>query len=328
MSTTAKKKIPQHKIETIKELTKLIESYPIIGLCKMEKIPSKQLQIIRKKLRDTAVIRMAKSRLIKFAFEKFGDKPGYKKLMDEMKGSTALIFTDLNIFKLVKILNENKAQAPAKSGDITPIDIIIPEKDTGFPPGPVISELNSVGLQTKVQSGTIHIKEEKVIAKQGDEISLQLAIVLTKLNIFPMKVGLSLYTALDSGVILKGEDLEVDFSEIFGQLTSAHTSALNLSIEITFPNKENITHLLQKANQQAKSVIISAPVIEKEFINDILFKAYNNSNIILSKILEIDPNALPIEVPTQTQEKEKVEEKEKEKPPEETSSGGLGSLFG
>ncbi|NVM03218.1 MAG: 50S ribosomal protein L10 [Candidatus Helarchaeota archaeon] len=327
MSIADKKRIPQQKLETVKELTKLIESYPIIGLCKMEKIPSKQLQIIRKKLRNTAVIRMAKSRLIKFAFEKFGDKTGYKELMDKMKGSTALIFTNLNIFKLVKILNDNKAQAPAKSGDIAPDDIIIPEKDTGFPPGPVISELNSVGLQTKVQSGTIHIKEEKVIAKKGDEISLQLAIVLTKLNIFPMQVGLSLYTAFDNGALLKDDDLQVDFSEIIEQLKLAHASAFNISLEITFPNKENITQLLLKAHQQAKSVITSAPVFEKEFIKDILFKAYNNSNIILSKILENDPNALPIEMPTQTKDIEKEKEKEKEKPPEETSTGGLGNLF-
>ncbi|MFX1449578.1 MAG: 50S ribosomal protein L10 [Promethearchaeota archaeon] len=328
MSITSEKRIPPQKLETVKELTKLIEDYQIIGLCKMEKIPSKQLQIIRKKLRGTALIRMAKSRLIKFAFEKFENKSGFKELMESMTGSTALIFTNLNIFKLVKILNENKAQAPAKAGDISPKDIIVPEKDTGFPPGPVISELNSVGLQTKVQSGTIHIKEESVIAKKGDEISLQLAIVLTKLNIFPMKVGLSLYTALDNGVILKEEDLQVDFSEIFEELKLAYTSAFQLSIEILFPNRENIVQLIQKANQEAKSVIISAPVIEKEFINDILFKAYNNSNIILSKIIEKDPNALPIELPKEVQVETKEKEKEKEKIPEQKSSGGLGDLFG
>ncbi|MFX0138638.1 MAG: 50S ribosomal protein L10 [Candidatus Hodarchaeota archaeon] len=322
MSVTTEKKVPQQKLKTVKELTKLIESYPIIGLCKMEKIPSKQLQIIRKKLRNIAIIRMAKSRLFKFAFEQFENKSEYKEIMDKMKGSTALIFTNLNIFKLVKILNENKAQAPAKSGDIAPKDIIIPEKDTGFPPGPVISELNSVGLQTKVQSGTIHIKEEKVIAKQGDEISLQLAIVLTKLNIFPMQIGLSLYSALDHGTILEEKDLQVDFGEIIEHLKSAHASALNLSIEITFPNKENISQLLQKAQHHAKSVITFAPVIEKQFINDILLQANSNSNILLSKILEIDPNALPVDLPKQTQEKEK------EKKPVEKSSGGLGDLFG
>jgi len=276
MSITSEKKIPQQKLETIKELTKLIEDYPIIGLCNMEKIPSKQLQIIRKKLRGIAIIRMAKSRLIKFAFEKFENKPGFKELMESMTGSTALIFTNLNIFKLVKILNENKAQAPAKAGDISPKDIIVPEKDTGFPPGPVISELNSAGLQTKVQSGTIHIKDESVVAKKGDEISLQLAIVLTKLNIFPMKVGLSLYTALDNGVILQEEDLQVDFNEILEELQLAHTSAFQLSIEILFPNRENIVQLLNMTSPSSSILIL-----ELQFGHLIISKSESRSGFLI-----------------------------------------------
>ncbi|MHA1298694.1 MAG: 50S ribosomal protein L10 [Candidatus Helarchaeota archaeon] len=328
MAVTSKKKILPQKLKTVQELVELIETYPIIGLCRMEKIPSKQLQIIRKKLRNIAVIRMAKTRLIKFAFEKYKDKPGYKELSEIIEGSTALIFTNLNIFKLIKILNENKAQAPAKVGDIAPDDIIIPAKDTGFPPGPVISELNSAGLQTKVQSGTIHIKEEKVVAKKGDEISLQLSIVLTKLNIFPMRIGLVLYTALDNGVILKEHDLEVDFEGILEQFQSAHASALNLSIIIEYPTKDNISLILQKAQQEAKSLVVFAPIFEKEFINDILIMANSESEMLLSKILEKDPNALPIDRPKQIEKEETEKVKEEPEKEKEEQPSGLGSLFG
>ena len=329
MASTTEKKVSPQKVKIIEELHELIEEYPIVGLCRMEKIPSRQLQIIRKKLRGTAVIRMAKTQLMKFAFERFKKKPGYNDLINMIEGSTALIFTNLNIFKLIKILNENKAQAPAKAGDISPVEIIIPAKDTGFPPGPVISELNSAGLQTKVQSGTIHIKEEKMVANKGDEISLQLAIVLTKLNIFPMKIGLSLYAALDNGVILKDDNLIVDFTEILEQLTSAHVSALGLSIELNYPTKDNIIQLLQKAHQGAKSLVVSATILEKEFINDILAKANTESDILLSKILGKDPKALPIERTTQKIEGDVVE---KDTPPEDKKdveeSTGLGKLFG
>jgi large subunit ribosomal protein L10 len=226
---------------------------------------------------------------------------------------------------LVKILNDNKAQAPAKAGDVAPKDIIVPAKDTGFPPGAVISELNAAGLQTKVQSGTIHIKEEKTVAKKGDEISLQLSIVLTKLNIFPMAVGLILYAALDNGVLLKAEDIQVDFEEILAQLKAAHFSALNLSVEISYPTRYNIVQLLQRAQQGAKSVIRAAPIFEKEFINDVLFKANNDSNILLSIILKKDPNALPIEKPKKVEE-EKIDGK-KDKKPDDGASVGIGDLF-
>ncbi|MHA1377790.1 MAG: 50S ribosomal protein L10 [Candidatus Helarchaeota archaeon] len=328
MAMATKKKIPRQKLKTIEELTKLIEEYPIIGLCRMEKIPSKQLQIIRKKLRDLAVIRMTKKKLMKFALEKFKDKKGYKELIDILEGSTALIFTNLNIFKLIKILNENKAKAPAKAGDIAPSEIIIPAKDTGFPPGPVISELNAAGLQTKVQSGTIHIKEEQVVAKKGEEISLQLSIVLTKLNIFPMEIGLTLYAALDDGVILKDADLDVDFDEIIQQFQLAQTSALNLAIEISYPTKDNIIQLLQKAHQEAKTIVTSAIIIEKEFINDILVRVNREADILLSKILAKDPSALPIDKPIKIQQQEQKIDKKPEKSPDKEEPSGLGKLFG
>lgn len=48
MSIATKKKIPQEKINTVEELTKLIEAFPVIGICEMQKIPSNQLQITRK----------------------------------------------------------------------------------------------------------------------------------------------------------------------------------------------------------------------------------------------------------------------------------------
>lgn len=253
---------------------------------------------------------MAKKRLIKFAFQKFEGKPGYKELMGLLKGSTSLIFTKINILKLVKILNENKSKAPAKSGDHAPNDLKISEMDTGFPPGPIISELNEAGLATKVQSGTIHIKEEKVVAKKGDEISLKLALILTKLNIFPMEVGIILYGAIDNGVLFKEQDLTVDFSGILKELQLAHVSAFNLSLEIVLPTRENITQIIQKAQQQAKSLVISAPVIDREFINDIFSKVNNESNILISKIKEKDPNAIYIERPKENKEKETEKEEE------------------
>ena len=100
MASVTEKKVAPQKIKIVEELSKLIEEYPIIGLCRMEKIPSKQLQVIRKKLRGIAVIRMAKTQLMKFALERYKNKPGYKELIKLIEGSTALIFTDLNILYL------------------------------------------------------------------------------------------------------------------------------------------------------------------------------------------------------------------------------------
>jgi large subunit ribosomal protein L10 len=44
-----------------------------------------------------------------------------------MEGQPALIFTDMNPFKLYKILEDSKTQAPAKAGNIAPSDIVVPK---------------------------------------------------------------------------------------------------------------------------------------------------------------------------------------------------------
>ena len=75
------------------------------------------------------------------------------------------------------------------------------------------------------------------------------------------------------------------------------------------------------------------PILEKDFIEDILMKANQDFTILAAKISEIDPKALPegiVAAPAVNKApatKEPVkEEKEKEKDEEEPV--GLGSLFG
>ena len=55
-----------------------------------------------------------------------------------MEGQSALIFTDMNPFKLFKILEDSKTPAPAKPGAIAPADIVVPRGDTGSAPGPIL----------------------------------------------------------------------------------------------------------------------------------------------------------------------------------------------
>ena len=57
------------KIKAVEELTDLVNAYKVVGILNMHKMPAKQLFDIRNALRGEAKIRMAKSSLIKRAFE-------------------------------------------------------------------------------------------------------------------------------------------------------------------------------------------------------------------------------------------------------------------
>ncbi len=53
-------------------------------------------------------------------------------LSEHMEGQVAVIATEMNPFKLYKILEDSKTSAPAKPGAIATDDIVIPEGDTGL----------------------------------------------------------------------------------------------------------------------------------------------------------------------------------------------------
>ncbi|MHA1742869.1 MAG: 50S ribosomal protein L10, partial [Candidatus Heimdallarchaeota archaeon] len=59
--------VREEKIKEVEELKKMIESYPVIGLLDIFKLPSRQFQEIRKKLRGKSLIKIVKKSLLKLA---------------------------------------------------------------------------------------------------------------------------------------------------------------------------------------------------------------------------------------------------------------------
>jgi len=279
----------ERKKTIVQDLIKLISKYNIIGLMKMENIGLKQLQNIKKKLKGLATIKMAKNSVIKLALINSG-KPGLDKLAEHIKGPTAIILSEINGFKLMQFIKENKSKAYAKPGMKADTDIIIPAGNTGFQPGPMITELNDMGLKTKIVSGTIWIAQDTPVVKAGEEISRKMALLLTRLNIQPVSVGLDLTAVFENGLILTKTDLDINIEEIKNQLQQAYTSAYNLSFNIAYPMKENIYQLISKAYTEAYNLSRNAKIILPETVEEILFSAQTEANTLYSIARERNPN--------------------------------------
>ncbi|MHC1592432.1 MAG: 50S ribosomal protein L10 [Candidatus Helarchaeales archaeon] len=326
------KTISPAKKRAVEEIKRLASQYQTMLLCRMEKMPSPQLQKIRKDLRGmNTVIRMAKNNIIKLALKDSGKK-NIDKFLDSIEGSSALIFTNENVFKIKRFLDENKAQIAAKPGDIAPVDIVVPAGNTGFPPGAIISELASLGLKTRVQSGMIWIKEDKTVLKAGDVVDRSIALVLSRLGIQPITVGLEIYSGLEGEEFLSKESFQIDLDEIVEQLKIAASNARSLAVEISWLTPETALPILIKAHSNARNLIVNAPIPLSDFIGEVLAAAHYKAQALAAKILEKDPNALPegtVTTAVVEQEEESNEEKkeEKEEKKEETTVG-LGALFG
>jgi large subunit ribosomal protein L10 len=262
------------KADKVKEIKELLLQYNAVGIASLQKVRSAQLQQLRKKLKGNADLLVIKNSLMQRAVsETKEEKAGLEKLEEHLTGPNLYLFTNLNPFKLVLLLEKNRVKAKARAGDIAAFDVTVPSGNTGLPPGPIISQFTAVGLRTRIESGSVYVNKDTMVAKEGEAISAQLASLLSKLGIKPVEAGLSLTVVFDDGTILTEENLALDIEGFSQSLATAHQYAFNLSLEAAIPLTENIDFLLTLAHQKAKSLALNAGIINKDTIEDIIRKA-------------------------------------------------------
>lgn len=285
MSLVLEKKVKDWKKAEVEELAKLIENYKVVALSDLYKVKTAQIQELRKRFGDEVKFRCVKNTLAKFALKKVSEKkPSVEKLEEYLKGSNLFIFTNISPFKLSILFEKNKINLPASAGDVAPEDIVVPEGNTGISPGPVISELSDVGLPTKIESGSIWITRDTVVARKGEVISAKLASILSRLGIKPIKAGLTLKAAYEDGLIHSGEVLQINLDRYVEDFREAVSFAYNLAVNAVYPTPETLPILLSKALNEARNLAIHAMVFEKETLPIVLGKAYSEGVVLAKKL--------------------------------------------
>jgi large subunit ribosomal protein L10 len=153
------RKIAEWKKESLEQLTGLMSKYPVIAAADLTKVRSSQIHELRKRLRDRVTMVVAKNNLLRKTVELGSFKsPRLGEFVKDLTGSNILLFTELNPYSLIVLLDKSKVRVPAKGGDIATNEIMIPAGNTGLPPGPVISEFGEIKVQTKIEGGSIWVE--------------------------------------------------------------------------------------------------------------------------------------------------------------------------
>jgi large subunit ribosomal protein L10 len=290
------------KAQEVEELRELIEKYKTIGIAGLQKVRAVQLQELKKRLQGIAYLRVVKNTLVKRAMAKCKGKVGIEKLEKYFTGSNILLFTDLNPFKLAILLQKSRVRITAKAGDVASFDVVVPAGNTGLAPGPIISQLNAVGLPTRIESGSVWINRDTLVVKQGEVIDARLASVLSKLRIKPVEAGLIMKVVYDDGLIITKEQLRVDLDEVGRNLERIRADAFNLALNIGYPVPENVELLLQLAFQQAFTLAMNAGVPTKETISGLLREAHTEALSLSAKVSGIKEKK--VEAPAKETKKE------------------------
>lgn len=245
--------VKEQKLKAVEELKKKIEAHKVIGILDMHKLPSKQYQEIQRQIRDKVHVIMTKKSILMRAIDA-ASKKNMKEFERLVPTQPALIFTEFDPFKFYITASKLKSPTYAKEGDRAEDEILVSAGPTGLMPGPVISEFAKVKVPAGVEEGKIAIKRDTVVAKGGDVISKDLANILRKLKIQPVKVGLNIVAVYDDGTIYLKDVLSLAGQSYVDLAAKAHNHALNLSVAAGYPTKENIKLLLAKAYRESQAV--------------------------------------------------------------------------
>ena len=165
-------KVMPWKKDTVADLVSLLKSGETIGVIDIHGVPAGAMIDMRKGLRDSMKIQVAKKRLMKIAWEECGFKPDDLEALYKSAVQPALVSTgNMNSFGLFTELKKTEAGRAAKEGDIAPYQIVVEKMDTGMPPGPIVGDLNSVGIPAKIMGGSVQIQKRTVVLEEGEAVS-------------------------------------------------------------------------------------------------------------------------------------------------------------
>lgn len=345
-STRGHAHVAPWKKDEVQRLTRLLLDHPVVAVAEVSGIPAPQMQSMRSSLRGQVAVVGSKNRLLAIAIQEAAkERPGLEGLAERLHGQSVLLATKQNPFKLFKSLKAGASMAPLKANQTAPHDIVIPKGPTPFGPGPIVGELQKVGIQAKIEAGKVVIAKESVPVKAGQPVSPELATMLAKLEVRPVELKIDLKAAFEKDTLFLPEALGVDETVIFGQIGVAVRTAHELSLMTGWITPETADALLGRAYKQAIALVLErglpvddavkqtvtedyakvlAMIGKKESdLSDELKARLGDAVKVLSQVAVAAPASAGGSAPKK--EEEKPEEKGVS---EEEAAAGLGALFG
>jgi large subunit ribosomal protein L10 len=267
--------VPPAKLERVEAIAQTILARPVTGLVGIRGVPAAALQRMRRELRGRQrPIAVAPNAAIRHALERAArDRPSLAPLLEQVQDQTAILVADGNPFALYQEFLRTRSPTPARGGEIAPADILVPAQTTNFKPGPIVGELQHAGFPAAIEKGKVVLKKDTLIVKAGDVISREVAGMLTRLDIFPLEVGLALRGVVDGETFYPARVLAVDLDAQRAEFAAAARRALGLALEIGYATPSTVPLLVTRAHRRALALAVAAGYATPETIAPLFAQA-------------------------------------------------------
>jgi len=217
---------------------------------------------------------VATNSAIRHALEKaVKERPSLAPLLEQVQDQTAVLAAEGNPFALFQQFLRTRSPTPARGGEIAPADILVPAGTTSFKPGPIVGELQHAGFPAAIEKGKVVLKKDTTIVKAGGVISREVATMLTRLDIFPLEVGLSLRAVVEGDTFYPTSVLAVDLDAQRAELVRGSRLGLGLAVALGYATPATAPLLLTKAHRAALALAIAAGYATPETIEPLFAQA-------------------------------------------------------
>ncbi|MEM5820882.1 MAG: 50S ribosomal protein L10 [Candidatus Aenigmatarchaeota archaeon] len=273
----------EQKAKIIDEIGEIFKTYSTIGFIDFFGLPTREYREMKKKLKENIKdinIKFFKKNLVIKALERINKQ----ELLNYLPNQVGILYSNENPFKIYKEIKKLVAYRFARAGDVAEEDIILKPMVTNIPAGPSIADFQKLKIEVGVEAGKIAIKKEKKLVSKGEKISEQIASLLQKLNIKPIKIRLKVTAMYDGKTVYPKDVLELDEEYYSKEILKAFSYALELSKKLGIYNKYNIKEFLIKAKLNALALGKKANILEKGIIEELIKDAYIRAKVLSEQI--------------------------------------------
>jgi len=248
----------QRKQQYFAKLIKLLDEYPCILIVGADNVGSNHMQQIRRALHAKgAVLLMGKNTMIRKAIRGHSvNNPALDGLLPLVRGNVGFVFTKGELSEVKTIIQNNRVEAPAKQGAISPCKVVVPAMNTGLEPTQT-SFFQALNIQTKIARGQIEIIQDVNLIEEGQKVGASESNLLAKLNIKPFSYGLTLNMVYDHGSIYHFKVLDLTDDDLVRKFSNGVRNIACLSLQIGLPTVASLPHSIARAYKNVLSVSLA-----------------------------------------------------------------------
>ena len=247
------------KTEYFERLKGYFGKYTRVFIVNANNVGSFQIQQVRMAFRGIAEVIFGKNTMMRKVLDQFiSENEGHPmaSLKEHLQGNVGLIFTnDPDLGRIKDIIVTNIVPAPARSGSVAPVNVVVPAGNTGMDPGQT-AFFQALNIATKITRGLVEIINDVNLIEIGERVSPGQAALLKRLNIMPFSYGLKITQVYDNGATFDAKVLMLTADLLEEKLMGHVQSVSALCMEIGWPTLASLPHMISTNFQKMASVAI------------------------------------------------------------------------